>query len=131
MPAIAPTETMSAASATVLLVDDEPDLRDVMTDFLELSGYHVVAAGTADEAIAVLDNAPVDVVFTDVRMPGGMDGIGLARWIHCHRPEIPVLITSGYIPRAQNVGAVSSGPLIAKPYRPEEIVRRVRELTGH
>jgi DNA-binding response OmpR family regulator len=123
--------TGMAGSATVLVVDDEPLLREVMTDFLESSGYRVVSAGTADETVAVLDHNDVDVVFTDVRMPGGMDGIGLARWIRDHRAHVRVLVTSGYTPDAQQVAGLSNGPLIPKPYRPEDVVRRVQELIRH
>ena len=70
------------------------------------------------------------MVFTDVRMPGAMDGIGLAQWIRSHRPQVRVLITSGYTSRTQQAGELSSGPLIQKPYRPEDVVRRVQQLTG-
>lgn len=121
----------STSAATVLVVDDEEFLRQMMAEFLKISGYRVMAAATADEAVAALHGAAVDVVFTDVRMPGAMDGIGLARWVRSHRPEIRILMTSGYTTRAQQVVEVSHAPLIAKPYRPEEVVRRVQELTAH
>ncbi len=126
---LADPEDQPHRPATVLVVDDEELLREMMTAFLELSGYRVVAAGTADEAVSVLDRAAVDVVFTDVRMPGAMDGIALAQWIRSHRPQVRVLITSGYTSRTQQAGELSSGPLIPKPYRPEDVVRRVQELT--
>lgn len=121
----------SACATTVLVVDDEEFLRQMMTEFLKMSGYRVVAAATADEAVAALHTAPVDVVFTDVRMPGAMDGIGLAQWVRSHRPKIRILMTSGYTARARQVLELSHAPLIPKPYRPEEVIRRVRELTAH
>ncbi|HEX5328108.1 MAG TPA: response regulator [Acetobacteraceae bacterium] len=128
MPKLAET---SACATTVLVVDDEEFLRQMMAEFLEMSGYRVMAAATADEAVAALRTTPVDVVFTDVRMPGAMDGIGLAQWVRCHRPTTRILMTSGFTTRAPQVVELSHAPLIAKPYRPEEVVRRVQELTTH
>lgn len=121
----------SQPPATVLVVDDDELVREMAAMFLSMRGYHVIEAGSGDEAAALLDRAgQVDVVFTDLRMPGRLDGIGLARWVRDHRPETRVLITSGHTSRAQQVGEVSNGPLIPKPYRPEEVARRVEALAG-
>ena len=117
--------------ATVLVVDDDELLREMAAMFLSMQGYRVIEAGNADEAVTVLDSASqVDVVFTDLRMPGRLDGVGLARWVRDHCPETRVLITSGYASGAQQVVEVSNGPLIPKPYQPEDVIRRVRALTG-
>jgi len=117
--------------ATVLVVDDEELVREMAATFLSMTGYHVIEASSADEAVDVLDRTTaVDVVFTDLRMPGRLDGIGLARWVRDHRPQTRVLITSGYTSRAQQVVEVSNSPLIPKPYRPEDVVQRVRALTA-
>lgn len=117
--------------ATVLVVDDDELVREMMAAFLSRRGYRVIEAGSADQAVRLLDAArPVDVVLTDVRMPGRLDGIGLACWLRDHRPKVRVLITSGYAPAAQRVDEVGYGPLIPKPYRPEEVVRRILALTG-
>ncbi len=129
MPASVPLS--KEPSTTVLVVDDDELVREMMSTFLSLKGYHVIEAGTADEAMSLLNVPdPVDVVLTDVRMPGRLDGIGLASWIRDRRPEIRVLITSGYASAEERAVEVSNNPLILKPYRPEEVVRRVEALTG-
>jgi len=116
---------------TVLVVDDDELVREMAATFLSLQGYRVIEAGSGDEAVAVLDSSgQVDVVFTDLRMPGRLDGIGLARWVRAHCPGTRVLITSGHASGAQQVVEVSNGPLIPKPYRPEDVARRVQALTG-
>ena len=117
--------------ATVLVVDDDGLVREMMSAFLSMKGYHVIEAGNADEAIAVLHHASaVDVVFTDIRMPGRLDGLGLARWVRDYRPRTRVLITSGRASGAEQAAEVSSGPLILKPYHPADVVQRVQALTG-
>jgi len=117
--------------ATVLVVDDDELVREMAATFLSMQGYRVIEAGSGDEAVAVLDGAgQIDVVFTDLRMPGRLDGVGLARWVRAHCPKTRVLITSGYTSGAQQVVRVSNGPLIPKPYQPEDVVRRVQALTG-
>jgi two-component system, response regulator PdtaR len=116
--------------AVILVVDDDELVREMMASFLSMKGYRVLEAGSADEAVSLLAAPkPVDVVVTDVRMPGQLDGLGLASWIRDHRPEIRVLVTSGHTSAAQQAASVSDGPLIPKPYQPKEVVRRVQALT--
>jgi CheY-like chemotaxis protein len=80
----------------VLLVEDEVLIRMAIADYLRSCGYRVIEAGSADEAVAVIDGrARIDVVFTDVKMPGSMDGFGLARCVRQRLPGIPVVLTSG------------------------------------
>lgn len=117
--------------ATVLVVDDDELMREMAATFLSMRGYRVIEAGSADDAVTVLGGAGhVDVVFTDLRMPGRLDGIGLALWVRDHCPRTRVLITSGYTSAAQQAAEVSNGSLIPKPYRPDEVIRRVQALTG-
>jgi len=118
--------------ATVLVVDDDELVREMAATFLSMRGYRVIEAGSGDEAMAMLDDGAshIDVVFTDLRMPGRLDGVGLARWVRAHCPETRVLITSGHTSGAQQVVEVSNGPLIPKPYQPDDVVRRVQALTG-
>jgi CheY-like chemotaxis protein len=83
--------------ATLLVVDDDLLVREPIADYLREVGYEVLEAGDAHEAISVVDHADhVDLVFSDVRMPGELDGVGLARWVRAHRPDVAVLLTSGY-----------------------------------
>lgn len=126
--------TMSHASAhtavpapTVLIVEDEALVRMPIAEYLRDCGYNVLEAEDADEAIHLVDSdEPVDVVFSDVRMPGDMDGFDLARWIGDHHPEVPVLLTSGYsMPRDAASDRVK---LIEKPYSQAQVLDRIRAL---
>ena len=122
-----PSTPAAPPAATVLVVEDEALVRMPIAEYLRDCGYNVLEAEDAGEAIGVVDGEePVDVVFSDVRMPGNMDGFGLARWIHDHHPEVPVLLTSGYsTPRDGDAARVR---LIEKPYSQAQVVDRIRAL---
>jgi len=114
--------------ATLLIVEDEPLLRVLIVDILVDHGYGVLEAGNANEAIELLNaGADVQVLLTDVRMPGALDGIELARRVAHIRPEIKILIMSAWIyPRAD---AVPEGArFIAKPYLPTALLGEIAEL---
>ncbi len=115
---------------TVLVVEDEVLVRMVIADYLRECGYHVVEAGSAGEAIIVLQSPePVDVVFSDVQMPGEMDGFGLARWVRQNRPDLKMLLTSGNARAATVAGDLcEDGPLEAKPYHPQTVLARIQRL---
>jgi CheY-like chemotaxis protein len=113
---------------TVLLVEDEGLIRQLLAFAFEDAGFDVLDAGSADEAVQMLETAQeVAAIITDVRMPGRLDGLGLVRWLATARPSLPIVITSGYVPTEQ---ATSENPavfaVVSKPYVPEEIVRLVR-----
>jgi DNA-binding NtrC family response regulator len=81
---------------TILFVEDEALIRMDMAEFLRECGYQVHEASNADEAVAVLNSTlAIDLVITDVRMTGDMDGVALAEWIAEHRPGVEVILTSG------------------------------------
>ncbi len=83
--------------SVILVVEDEDLVRQSTADFLRMSDFGVVEAPTADAAIELLTaGAAVDLVFSDVRMPGRHNGFELADWINAHHPALPVLLTSGY-----------------------------------
>jgi DNA-binding NtrC family response regulator len=117
-------------AATVLVVEDEPLVREPIAEYLRDCGYRVLEAGDADEAMHLVETVEsVGVVFSDVRMPGEMDGFGLAKWMQARHPEVPVLLTSGYYA----VPSLSEGPpgdvkLIAKPYSQRQVLGRIRDL---
>jgi CheY-like chemotaxis protein len=116
---------------TVLVVEDEVLIRLVIADYLRECGYRVHEAANADEAVAVLESpdVTVDVVFSDVIMPGSMDGFGLARWIRANRPKVEVVLTSGIDRSAEIAGALcEAGPLLEKPYEPQRVVDRIKQL---
>jgi CheY-like chemotaxis protein len=120
------------AMHTVLVVEDEIMVRMPIAEHLRDCGYNVVEAGDAGEAIAAVDSeGPVSLVFSDIRMPGKMDGVGLAEWFRLHYPDVPVLLTSGYN-GGRNV-SVSSLPgvrFIEKPYSQIQVEQRIAALLG-
>ena len=106
----------------VLVVEDEAIIRMMLIDSLEDAGFRVVEAEDADAAIAHLKSDPnIDAVITDVRMPGSMDGIGLARWMRTERPTTPIIITSGFAtpPDIASINPAIS-LIVPKPYQPLE-----------
>ncbi len=99
----------------VLIAEDELLVRFAIMDSLLEEGLVVYEAASAEEAIDLLESgSAVDLVFTDIRMPGTMDGLDLAHWVHDHHPELSVILTSGDVHRSEL--ADGSGPFIAKPY---------------
>jgi len=132
-------DTPPEAPPTVLVVEDEVLIRLAIADYLRACGWRVLEAGSAEEAIRVLlaTDVAVDVVFSDVQMPGAMDGFGLAQWIRANRPDVRVLLTSG-APPAMAAGAgelCEDGPgggraLLRKPYDHRKVVRRIAALLG-
>jgi two-component system NtrC family sensor kinase len=115
------------AAGTVLLVEDNADVAEVATDYLRQLGYQVRSVAHAQAAIAALRlDANVDLVFSDILMPGGMNGLDLAREIGERFPDIPVLLTTGYSASAQD--AVRQGVVVLqKPYDLESLRRNIRE----
>jgi len=106
---------------TILCVEDDRKIRDYVSMQLETLGYKVIAAGNADEALAIVrQGAAFDLLFTDIVMPGSMNGRQLAETLMDGRPSLRVLFTSGYSDGAlPQQGRVGQGiPLLTKPYRP-------------
>ena len=121
-----PTQQMSA-SPKVLVVEDEPILRFLISDVLANDhGLTVVEAESGDVALHALEeNADIACVFTDVRMPGMLDGIALTRRLKQERPSIKVLVTSGHLRSAAEIDHV---PFVAKPYNLEQVAKMIEEL---
>jgi PAS domain S-box-containing protein len=114
-------------NGTVLLVEDNPDVATASTGLLEQLGYKVRWASDASAALAALekDNG-IDIVFSDVVMPGKMDGIGLAKAIREKNPEIPILLVTGYSASIKDIG--SQFPILRKPYQLHELSRELQKL---
>jgi CheY-like chemotaxis protein len=115
---------------TVLVVEDETMVRMPIAEYLRDCGYNVVEASDASEAIAAMDaDDAVSLVFTDIRMPGTMDGFGLAEWFRSHYPNVPVLLTSGYNGgRSLPAASVPGTRFIEKPYSQTQVARRIAAL---
>jgi CheY-like chemotaxis protein/PAS domain-containing protein len=116
---------------TILVAEDDPQVLAAAIETLCELGYRVVKATDGPSALAVVQGgAHVDLLFTDVVMPGGMRGPDLARHVRSLRPEMPVLYTSGYTENAFPAGgpAEPHTALLPKPYRQEDLARRLRQL---
>jgi CheY-like chemotaxis protein len=101
---------------TILVVDDEDDVRDLVVDILQDEGYHVLAARSGSEALALLAESAVDLLFTDLVMPG-VDGLTLARSARGVRPDLKVLFTSGYMSGVALLpSSLDGGKLVRKPW---------------
>lgn len=120
------------AAARILLVEDEGLIRLMTAEILRDEGFEVVEAWNGDEAARLLDHSEsFDVVFTDVRMPGTLDGIEVAMHARRRHPAIPVLVASGYA--AQLMSRLSvldpAALFVSKPYDLEEVVAVLRRMT--
>lgn len=120
------------AHETILVVEDENDVRTVATRFLTAVGYHVVAAASAREALDLLiANPDVDLLFSDVVLGSGMDGRELAHEARRIRPELAILLVSGYEDRAgrpHDDTPAEYFELLRKPYRREQLVTTIRRI---
>ncbi len=113
---------------SVLLVDDDEEVAALVGEMLEHLGYRVSHADSATAALNALANGcKVDVVFSDVMMPGGMNGVELAREIRVRALGVPVLLTSGYAEAAQQSAAAEGVNVLAKPYRLEDLAASLHD----
>jgi CheY-like chemotaxis protein len=116
------------AKPLVLIVDDEPMIRDLAIEIAEDAGFAAIGAGTADEALALLRQTPcVQIVVTDVDMPGSMNGLGLARSIHDQWPLIRLIVTSG---SGRLDGEQLNDRFLPKPYRCDALIDALRMLAA-
>jgi two-component system, cell cycle sensor histidine kinase and response regulator CckA len=127
----APASAPRAGTETVLLVEDEPEVRRLVDRLLRMQGYTVLSAPSGAEAIAIANGheAPIDVLVTDVIMPG-MNGPDLARTLEHARPRMKVLYISGYTDTAiARHGILDPGmTLLSKPFTPDALARKMREV---
>ena len=116
----------------ILVVEDDGDVIGAAAETLKDAGFDVLTAATGAEALSLLSSeAEVDLLFTDVMMPGGMDGVRLAEAGRQVRPGLKVLLTSGYAePLGQGQGGLCGLPILAKPYRRDELLGRLQALMG-
>lgn len=124
LPAMLP----SARPNRVMIVEDDPLVRTLVADELRQAGYRVVEAASADEALDyVAAGGDLDLVLSDVGMPGTMDGVGLARRLGRDRPSLPVVLASGRaLPR--EAGGVAG--FLRKPYKLGDVIRVVSGVLG-
>jgi chemotaxis response regulator CheB len=112
----------ATALAVVLVVEDELLLRELAVEFVEQAGFVALEAGDADEAVALLEaRSDITVLFTDISMPGSMDGLKLAHTVRDRWPPIKILVVSGRLPPGPS-DLPSNGIFLGKPYCGEAVI---------
>ena len=114
-------------SATVLIVEDDVDLREAIADTLDLAGIRYVEAGSGEEALERLQGHAVDMVVSDVNMPG-MDGHELLAHLRQHHPALPVALITAYGQVSKAVDAIRNGAVdyLMKPFEPDQLIALIR-----
>jgi DNA-binding NtrC family response regulator len=114
-------------------VEDDEEVLAVAAENLTELGYQVVTAGNAEQGLAVLRSTqPIDLLLSDVIMPGGMNGVQLAVEARRTRPQLKVLLTSGYTATALSLehGLPNNLDVVEKPFRREELAKKLRLVIG-
>lgn len=121
-----PTTGELVGNETLLVVEDEPAVRRVVQRTLEARGYHVIVTENAEDAMETFERLghEIDMVFSDVVLPKG-NGFDLAEWLHTKRPELPILLASGYTDNRGRQEQLQL-PILWKPYKPDELARQIR-----
>ncbi|WP_288493249.1 response regulator [uncultured Pseudomonas sp.] len=119
----------SAAVTTVLVVEDDPVLRSLATEVFEMEGYAVHSFDTADAAWGWLESDPLppDLLFTDVRMPGRLDGLALAKQVRQRFPQLPILVSSGYTGQ-QYAEREERALFLPKPWTIDQLLKACGQL---
>ena len=125
-----PAQTTTPNEGTILMVEDNPEVADVTASLLEQLGYRTLRANNATDALNRLQlGYEIKLVFSDIVMPGGMNGIALAQEINNRYPHIPVLLTSGYSDVVQT--AASQVRVLRKPFQLPALEKSIREALEH
>lgn len=111
----------------VLVVEDDPLVREFVVEALREEGFEVIHAADGEQALAWCGRRAADVLVTDVKLPGKVDGWQIAERCREHNPELPVIYATGFSPVAPR--PVAGSMVLQKPFHPEEIVRAVRQVT--
>jgi DNA-binding response OmpR family regulator len=126
-PLEAPQDEVQDTRQVVLIVEDDFLIRWPVAEYLRDSGYRVIEAGTAGEAMVVFSSRThVDLVFSDINLAPQLTGYAFARWLGEHHPHVPVLLTSGDAGASPRTGVEI--PFIAKPYALAAVDQRIKEL---
>ena len=122
-----PATGETRSSGIVLLVEDNPDVASVSMSLLEQLGYVVHKVADAEAALREIEHSEIDLVFSDIIMPGKMDGLALARRLREIRPKLPVLLATGYSDAAANVRG--DFPILRKPYEIHQLSQAIARLS--
>ncbi|PID43396.1 MAG: sigma-54-dependent Fis family transcriptional regulator [Gammaproteobacteria bacterium] len=117
--------------ATILIVEDDRDLREALETTVEMAGFHCVTADSAEAAIPMLENQLPDMVVSDVNMPG-MDGLGLLDHIQSHFPGLPAVLMTAYGQISQAVSSIQAGAIdyLVKPFDPKTLINTIRRVVA-
>ena len=117
--------------AVVLVVEDELLLRMRAVDMVEDAGFTSVEAVDADEAVAILESrSDISLLFTDIQMPGSMDGLGLAHSVHDRWPPIKIILVSGQLKLA-NIDIPVGSRFFGKPLEAKVMIAQMQSIIGH
>jgi len=115
----------------ILVVEDDPVLRMLTVEFVNEAGFETLEACGADQAIAILEsNSRIAVLFTDINMPGSMDGLRLAHVVSNRWPAMEILIASGHV-RLRQADLPPNGRFLGKPYLAAALIADLRSLVSH
>jgi CheY-like chemotaxis protein len=121
----------SPVPAVVLVVEDEMLLRMRAVDMVEDAGYTPLEAVDADEAVKILESrADIALVFTDIQMPGSMDGLGLAHAVHERWPPIKIIVVSGAL-KLPDIQLPADSRFFGKPLAANEMIAEIQDMIGH
>ncbi|HEY6835331.1 MAG TPA: response regulator transcription factor [Gaiellaceae bacterium] len=114
---------------TVLVVDDEPMVRDVVSRYLERDGHRVVTAGDGETARGLIERDPPNLVLLDVMLPGRTDGLELCRWIRS-TSDLPVILVTARVEESDCIVGLELGAddYVTKPFSPRELATRVKTV---
>lgn len=118
--------------ARILIVEDEFLIRMTLSEALADEGYEVIEAGTADEGLTKLQEhaGGIGLLMTDVQLPGGMDGLELARRVRETQPMLPIIYVSGRPDVLGGAARTERDVLLPKPYLPSDVITAVERLIG-
>jgi CheY-like chemotaxis protein len=125
---------MNTRAARILCVEDDQTIRENTSEALRDAGFEVLEAENGHAALNILiDPAAIDVLFTDVKMPGSLDGVDLVKSVRAENPALPVVITSGYASGLSERLRALIPPtvFITKPYSLENVVQILKTLTAN
>jgi CheY-like chemotaxis protein len=127
MSTISMNAVSTSGGVTVLIVEDEPLVLDMISQELIDQGFAVLEADTAEAALSIIESGQtVDVLFTDICLPGEMDGWRLAETVREAKPKLPVIYATGY--NLKRAAQVPGSVFLKKPYRPSAIAETIRTL---
>ena len=114
----------------VLVVEDELFVRLMAVDAIEDAGYVAIEAEDGDKALAMLDGRDdIDILFSDIKMPGTLDGLALVQKVRERWPSMPIILTSGHL-YADDINMPASVPFLQKPYRAGTLIAHLERISG-